>query len=121
MVDTEGTRDEISFLLSITGNMAGICARSLQEIQLADSDLPIAALIIKYATEIDEGNLATLARLGPSLLSCMESLQMSPRSRAQANKGAKNDQPIPTSKLDELRIKREERKNRASDIHTATS
>lgn len=121
MVDKEDQKDDMSFLVSITGKMASIVAASLREIQLNDSDLGVAALCVKYAEEIDKGNLAALAKYGPPLLSAMEALQMSPRSRANANKGAKNDQPIPASKLDELRAQRDKRKNRTSNIHSTTA
>ncbi len=119
MVDVTG-RDDMSFLTAVTGSLAHICAQSLQEIKVQPSDMGVATLIIKYAQEIDKGNLATIARIGPLLLAAMEALQMSPRSRAMVNKGGGNAAPT-SSGLDELRAKRNQRKNGTEDIHTATS
>lgn len=123
MVDRLVPDDEMSFLVSITGKMASICASALREVPLRETDKGIAALVIKYAEEIDKGNLATLAKLGPLLLQSMEALQMSPRARAQASKGSINNgqQPQPKSKLDELRVKRIERQNRTKNLHSPTT
>lgn len=112
----------MSFLLSITGNMCIIVGKALGELEINPTDLPIAALIINYATQIDKGNLATLSKLGPMMLQSLEALQMSPRSRAQAFKGAQNaTKSGPINKLDELRQKRIERANRAKNLDSATS
>lgn len=120
MVDTPEPLDDMSFLVSITGKMTHIVGASLREINLCESDKGVAALCIRYAVEIDNGTLATLAKLGPLLLQAMESLQMSPKARAQASKGAINVQP-PASKLDELRAKRSERTNRAKNMDASSS
>jgi hypothetical protein len=119
MVDTEVGQDEMSFLVSITGNLGAICAKALQEINLQDSDYPAAALVVKYAQEIDKGNLATLAKVGPLLLNVMESLQMTPRARAVAAKGQGNAKSS-SAKIDELRQRRAERQSRTKNIHTAS-
>lgn len=112
----------MSFLLSITGKMCTIVGEALKQLEIKPSDLPIAALIISYATEIDKGNMATLAKFGPMMLQSLEALQMSPRSRAQAFKGAQNaTKSGPINKLDELRQKRIERANRAKNLDSATS
>jgi hypothetical protein len=110
----------MSDLLRLTGSLVACLGESLQEINVASTDIGVANLIIKYAQEIDNGNMATLAKLGPLLLAAMESLQMSPRSRAMASKGGVSNVPT-SSGLDELRAKRRERQNGTSDIHTATS
>ena len=122
MVDMPAPDAEMSFLVSITGKISTIVVASLREINLKDCDKGVANLCIRYAEEIDKGNLATLAKFGPLLLQTMESLQMSPKSRVIATKGVSNVQPpaIP-SKLDELRGKRIERKNRTSNLDSSAS
>lgn len=123
MVDAIPVDDEMSFLASIAGGLLPAVGKSLQEIQLKESDKVVAALLVRYANEIDKGNLSTVARIGPLFLQACEALQMSPRARAQASKGSvTNAQPTaPKSKLDELRSKRLERQNGTKVIHSATS
>ncbi len=120
MVDT-AAKDEMSFLLSVTGKLAHICGQSLQQINLQESDKGVAGLILQYAKVIDEGRLAELAKFGPLLLQAMESLQMTPKARAQASKGnITNDKPV-KSPLDELRNRRNARQNGTSNLDSATS
>lgn len=121
MVDTGDPEGEMSFLLSITGKMAKICANSLREITLVPSDTGIAGLIIKYADTIDNGNTATLAKFGPLLLQAMESLQMSPKARAVAAKGSAVNGTSISSKFDELKDRRANRASRAENLDASSS
>ncbi len=123
MVDKVPVDDEMSFLASIAGGLLPALGLSLKEIEVKESDKVVAALLVRYAMEIDKGNLSTVARIGPLFLQACEALQMSPRARAQASKGSvPSGQPAaPKSKLDELRIKRLERKNGTQAIHSASS
>lgn len=120
MVDMTPPED-MSFLVSISGTMSQMATAALQEVTIADTDLAVAGLIIKYAAEIDKGTMATLAKLGPLMLQAMEALQMSPRSRAQLTKkdsenGGTGTKPS-GSALDELRNKRLTRQNGTPPVH----
>lgn len=106
----------------LAGKLVTVVSHSLSEVKLEESDLATAALAIKYAGQIDSGNLATLAKLGPLLLQVMESLQMSPKSRAINTKGDGTTNGTPANpKLDELRSKRLSKSSGTPDIHTASS
>ena len=64
-------------------------------------DRAAADLALVYAAAIDAG--ANIARLGPALLVCLESLGMTPRGRRSAVRGAVKGGANP---LDELRQRR---------------
>lgn len=74
-------------------------------------DAAVVALALTYARKIDDGD-GDLLKLGPQLLAVLESLQMSPRSRAAARRGMRGDDEPgaddgkPRSVLDELRDRR---------------
>jgi len=73
-------------------------------------------LALNYATRIDD-DPDTLTDLGPKLLSALEALNLTPRSRAVSlAKGVKPDEP--SSALDQLRAKRVAR---AQTVDTGTS
>lgn len=71
-----------------------------------DRDAGAVQLAVTYAQRIDLGE--PMEKLGPALLQCLESLLMTPRARATVLKGA-GDDAKPTSPLDELRRRREQR------------
>ena len=67
-------------------------------------DMPLASLALVYADDIDNGG--DLTKLGPSLLSALEALQLSPRARALAKKGVTDAKQPPANAIDELRARR---------------
>lgn len=69
-------------------------------------DAGAVELAATFAQRIDYGE--PMEKLGPGLLQTLESLLMTPRARAALVKGA-GDNAKPTSPLDELRRRREER------------
>lgn len=86
---------------------------------LEQRDRTIGHLAMTYARAIDAGE-ADLSKMGPQLQSALESLLMSPRARAAAMKGAKQNVSPGTSRLDELHERRS-RKNGAAPLDAATS
>jgi hypothetical protein len=76
--------------------------KAMASMEVAPEDAGTAALIRRYAWEIDKGE--ELQKLGPPLLAAMEALGMSPRARALL-KGGKVEPPR-NRKLDELRERR---------------
>jgi hypothetical protein len=113
MVDVPEDFVQMSLL---AGKLVTIVGQSLLDIKIQPTDLGAAGLALKYADQIDKGNLATLAKLGPLLLATMESLQMTPKSRAIAARGTSSGKPV-NAKFDELRQRRSERANRAKNSH----
>lgn len=68
-------------------------------------DKALAHLALAYAEAID--NMGDLPKLGPALLTALESLQLSPRARAIVKKGVTtNEQRPKVNPLDELRERR---------------
>lgn len=95
---------------SITKAVAGL--------ELTAADQGAAALAVRYAQELDAGG--ELDKVGPLLLAVLESLLMTPRSRAAAVKGGTGVSP-PRSPLDELRARREYRERDAETVDPAGS
>lgn len=82
--------------------------------QVAEEDSAAVELALKYAAELDAGG--DLVRVGPLLLSALEALQLTPRSRA-----AKGGDDVGANPLDELRARRSARINNTSAVDTATA
>jgi len=118
------TVSDLAFLADVTGTLVSICGKAMSEMDIQVRDRVTANLVVKYAQEIDNGNLATLAKVGPAFLQALEALQMSPRSRMQSaiKKGNVDDKPVESkSTLDELRAKRNERKNGTQNLHSTST
>ncbi len=82
---------------------------ALSGLTIRPTDKAAVALATEYAARIDADG--DLSRLGPALLACLESLGMTPKGRAAiAGKGAQDSGPT-SSPLDEVRKRREARKN----------
>lgn len=81
---------------------------SAQGLPLAPSDRATLALACAYADTIDAAP-ETIDTIGPKLLTCLESLLMTPRARAAVMKNAQ-DEHRPSSPLDELRARRNARR-----------
>lgn len=81
----------------------------------APQDTALAALALRYAQRIDKGE--DILKLGPLLQSALESLQLSPRSRAAVQKGMKShdDATAKPPTLDEI-AERRARKSRPEDL-----
>lgn len=77
---------------------------SVRELAPADVDRAAVELALHYARQLDTGGDS--AKLGPLLLSCLESLGMTPRSRRASTKGAADAR----NPLDELRERRDRRR-----------
>lgn len=92
--------------------------RALDAEPCGERDKAVAALALLYADEIDACEEGALKDVGPKLLQALEALQMSPRARAIAKKGAAADGPARQSKMDELRERRA-RKNPGPNGTTA--
>lgn len=88
--------------------LAEVVEASLRSVEIKPQDAGAGALALTYAKEIDNGT-GDVAKLGPALLACLESLLMTPRARAAVVKGLENE-PKQRSPLDELRRRREERR-----------
>lgn len=68
-------------------------------------DKALAHLAVSYAEAID--HMGDITKLGPALLTALESLQLSPRARAMVKKGVTgNEQRPKVNPLDELRERR---------------
>jgi hypothetical protein len=78
---------------------------SLGEARIGPVDAAAAKLAQVYAQEIDRAG--DLAKLGPQFLKVLEQLQMTPRSRAQAQRGGPGEPAAARSPLDELRARRD--------------
>jgi len=98
-------------------NMQQSVQRALDTEQREPRDEAVAALALAYAAEIDAGEEGILDKLGPKLLASLEALQMSPRARAIAKRGAAADAPARKSRMDELRERRA-RKNGTQAVDT---
>lgn len=83
-----------------------------------DADKGAAELARTYARAIDTGG--ELEKVGPLLLAVLESMLLTPKARAAAMKGAKDDRPA-ASPLDELRARRAARQRHAETGDTAAS
>lgn len=90
-------------------SLVEVLTRSLKALQFPPTDAGAVRLALSYAQAIDEGG--DVARLGPGLLSVLESLGMTPKARATLLKGVRGEQPDakPANPLDELRARRERR------------
>jgi hypothetical protein len=101
--------------------------QALRAVPLGDEDAATKALALHYARDIDggpscehcdrPGGAGDLAKLGPALLACLESLGLSPRARTALKKGATDGKPR-DSKLDQLAAARA-RKARAANLDAA--
>lgn len=92
--------------------------RALLDLELAEPDRAAAELARTYARAIDSGD--DLARLGPALLATLTALGMTPAARAALSKGGPAGEP-PASPLDQLRARRDARKNPAAAVDPAAS
>lgn len=81
--------------------------------QVVGVDLAAVELAATYGQAIDEGG--DVDKTGPLLLAALESLLMTPRSRAATAKGGDRD-GRGSNPLDELRAKRGARVNRAQAV-----
>lgn len=80
--------------------------KALKDVSLEPQDQAAARLALEYAAQIDGGQVA-IEKVGPALLSALESLGMTPRARKGIVKGGDGERPA--SPLDEVRRKREQR------------
>lgn len=99
------------------GPMETATLRALAEARLGPVDLAAAGLALTVARDVDLG--ADLAKIGPVLLRVLDALQMTPKARAQAQRGGAPGEPAASrSPLDELRERRA-RKHSAADMDSA--
>ncbi len=63
-------------------------------------DSAVADLAMMYAEQIDQGG--DIIRLGPLFLNALEALHMSPRARAVAKKGMKQNEPSAAASRDPI-------------------
>jgi len=97
----------------------GVDAQLIAAVDLAlagTADPAAAELARTYARSIDDGG--DLDKLGPLLLAVLESLHLTPKSRA--SKGATSEQRA-KSPLDELRARRDARQHGAEAVDPAAS
>lgn len=87
------------------GALTSSVSSSIEELTLKPCDQGAAELALTYARCIDDGD--PLEKLGPALLSALESLGATPRGRKALPKGGED--AARTNPLDELRRKREQR------------
>lgn len=91
--------------------------QAISALTLSAEDTATVELARTYAGAIEDGG--DLTKLGPALLSCLESLGMTPRARAALKKGGTADVPA-RSQLDQL-AERRAGKSRTTDLDaTAT-
>jgi len=83
---------------------------------ITGADSAAVELALKYATELDSGG--DLVKVGPLLLAALESLQLTPRSRAA--KGG-DDAGATSNPLDELRARRGARVNNAPAVDSTAA
>lgn len=95
---------------------------SIGEMSFEPKDRAAIELARHLASQMDvEEESAPFVKLADSYLRTLESLQMTPRARALAQKGITANEPDkPQSRLDELRERRA-RKSRTEAVDTATS
>lgn len=91
---------------------------ALAELGPAATDSGTAELALTYASQIDLG-IVELDKAGPQLLAVLDALLMTPKARAAAMKGAKNERNA--SPLDELRARRAARQRDPSTVDTTAS
>lgn len=115
MVYPEGVRVTSIF---VNGPLESAVTRALAEVTVQTADAGVIELALTYAREIDAGG--ELQKLGPALLSVLESLLMTPKARAALVKGVKDVEP-PKSPLDELRARRNARINDTKPMDEAAS
>jgi hypothetical protein len=84
-----------------------VIRESLVQTSLTEADAAVAELALTYARGIDSGD-GDPAKLGPALLTALESLLMSPRARAAAKKAVTTSEPAanPLDTLAERRLRR---------------
>lgn len=87
------------------GPLASSLLSALLAKEPAAVDRAAAALALIYAEEVDRGG--DLSKLGPAFLRTLDALQMTPKSRAMAQRGGTgDDRPAAPTRLDELRDRR---------------
>jgi hypothetical protein len=79
-----------------------VVRRALTWVALTPADEAAAELAVTYAEMVDSG-IEPLTKVGPALLSCLESLGMTPKSRKAVVEAVKD---AGISPLDEIRAKR---------------
>jgi hypothetical protein len=99
------------------GPVESSVVRAISEAEIEERDKATAELARQYALSIDHGG--DVVKLGPLLLSVLESLNMSPRARAVGTKGVTTSDNKPST-LDQL-AERRARKSRAEDLDASTS
>lgn len=99
-------------------NLEEAVRAALLELDLSKRDWGAARLAVAYARAIDQRSCpecaskrAVLDELGPKLLTVLDALLLTPKSRAVRAKGGVTDEPV-KSPLDELRAKRAARAGR---------
>lgn len=95
------------------GPMETATLRAIGEARLGPVDLAAAGLALTVARDVDLG--ADLSKMGPVLLRVLDALQMTPKSRAVAQRGGPGEPAAARSPLDELRERRA-RKHGAPDM-----
>jgi hypothetical protein len=99
--------------------MAGVVRRAAADAGVTPADQAVVELALVYARRIDEGGDPN--KLGPPLLAVLESLQMTPRSRAATSKGGAGHATRPRNPLDELRNRRAARERDTAAMDAAPS
>ncbi len=94
--------------------LSQVVQEALNAQPVEDRDAATAELALTYARDIDAGG--DLAKLGPALLACLESLGMSPRAR----KAVKASEQPAANPLDQLAAARA-RRGRPQAVDAATS
>jgi hypothetical protein len=106
MVEVAGTRRKI-------GPLEAAVRKAARAGTLHERDFAVQTLAIAYARQLDEGG--ELDALGPRLLAALESMGLTPRSRALilAKRAPKSGGETGTSKLAQLRLRRSARPSSA--------
>jgi len=90
---------------------------ALTSLKLTEADKPLALLAVRYAEQIDgaapDDRALVLAQLGPKLQAALESLGMSPATRAKAGKVGTDEARPAAGTRDDLRSRRVSRAARA--------
>jgi hypothetical protein len=96
---------------TLAGPMLRAVIKSLRAADLAPKDEALAGLLRLYARRIDEDD-ARMEKLGPHVLAILDSLLLTPKARAALVKGVTDARgQEPANPIDELRAKRDARKN----------
>lgn len=93
-------------------------AAAATDTKLSVEDLAAVELAATYGAAIDGGS--DVEKTGPLLLAALESLLMTPKSRAATAKGGDRDSK-PDNPLDQLRAKRRARVNDAPAVDSAAT